>query len=85
DRYGIAFSSVDLMENYPMNAVWPAPLVRAMTVFPDHTYAVMDAFAGRHTNPRKPARDVVHGLPEDFYFWGFDIIWDMEPVYPGKE
>jgi len=43
---------------------------------------MIDHYGGRHTNPFYPAVDVVNGLPADFYFPGWDIIWDVEIVPP---
>ena len=48
--------------------------MRSFVRFPDETTVLMDAWGGRHTNPYYPARDVVNGLPLDFYFPGWDII-----------
>ena len=85
DGYGLSYSSKEIIESYPLQSVWSwAPLVRSMVLFPNHTNVVMDAWGGRHTNPRKPAKDVVKGLPGDFYFPGFDIIWDLELI-PAKK
>ena len=79
DGYGLMYSSKESIESYPLQSIWSwNPLVRSIVSFPDHTNVVMDAWGGRHTNPRKPATDVVKGLPGDFYFPGFDIIWDLE-------
>lgn len=81
DGYGLTYSNKESIESYPMQSAWHwAPLVRSMVLFRNHTDVIMDAWGGRHTNPRKPAANVVNGLPSDFYFPGFDIIWDLELI-----
>ena len=81
DGFGLTYSNKESIESYPLQLAWHwAPLVRSMVLFPNHTNVVMDAWGGRHTNPRKPAANVVNGLPGDFYFPGFDIIWDLELI-----
>ena len=57
-----------------------SPVMRSFVRFPDDTTVMLDLFGGRHTNFYYPAKDVVHGLPGDFYFPGWDIIWDLELV-----
>lgn len=57
-----------------------SPVMRSFVRFPDDTTVMLDLFGGRHTNPFYPAKDVVNGLPADFYFPGWDIIWDLELV-----
>lgn len=58
------------------------PTMRGFVRFPDETTVMIDHYGGRHTNPFYPAVDVVNGLPADFYFPGWDIIWDVEIVPP---
>ncbi|HPA47930.1 MAG TPA: hypothetical protein PK395_19350, partial [bacterium] len=74
-------SSRPFLYEIPLNNLWDwPPLFRGIVVFPDDTSVVLDAFGGRHTNPFRPAQDVVNGLPLNFYFPGFDIVWDLEVV-----
>lgn len=56
------------------------PIMRGMVRFPDDTKVMIDHFAGRHTNPFHPAWDKAAGLPNGFYFPGYDIIWDIEVI-----
>ncbi|MFH1743646.1 MAG: WD40 repeat domain-containing protein [bacterium] len=81
DAYSLLHTSARFIYEIPLNDVggWP-PLFRGIVLFPDDTLVLIDAFGGRHTNPLRPARDVVDGLSPSFYFPGFDIIWDVEVV-----
>lgn len=54
--------------------------MRGFVRFPDETTVMIDHYGGRHTNLFHPAVDVVKGLPTDFYFPGWEIIWDVEVV-----
>ncbi|MFB3787565.1 MAG: hypothetical protein ACE15F_14485 [bacterium] len=56
------------------------PTMRGFVRFPDETTVMIDYYGGRHTNPFYPAVDVVKGLSADFYFPGWEIIWDVEAV-----
>ena len=57
-----------------------APIMRGFVRYPNETTAMIDLFGGRHTNPYYPAANVIGGLPENFYFPGWDIIWDVELI-----
>ncbi len=81
DGYGAIHFSHRRLYDYPLEAPFDSnPLARGMVRFPDETTVIIDGFGGRHTNPFWPAVDVVDGLSPEFYFWGFDIIWDIETV-----
>ena len=49
--------------------------------FADETTVLIDLWGGRHTNSYHPAANVLDGLSPDFYFPGWDIAWDIEPIY----
>ncbi len=81
DGYGIMYSTHRSEHDFPLSASFHSnPVARGMVRFPDETTVLIDAFGGRHTNPFYPAVDVINGLPPEFYFYGFDIIWDVETV-----
>ncbi len=81
DAYGYLHSSQWTGYDLPLSVPYHQNLIaRGMVRFPDETTVLIDGFGGRHTNPFYPAVDVVDGLPPEFYFWGFDIIWDIETV-----
>jgi WD40 repeat protein len=54
--------------------------MRGFIRFPDDRTVMLDFYGGRHTNSFYPANDVINGLPEGFYFPGWEIIWDVEVV-----
>lgn len=54
--------------------------MRGFVRFGDDRTVMIDFFGGRHTHPYYPAVDVLKGLPSDFYFPGWDIVWDIETV-----
>ena len=82
DVYGTIYRSdntmTDTIRFAPPYAI--SPVMRSFVRFPDETTVMLDLFGGRHTNPYYPAKDIVNGLPGDFYFPGWDIIWDLELV-----
>ena len=57
-----------------------SPIMRSFVRFPDEITVMLDLSGGRHTNQYFPANDVVKGLSPDFYFPGWDIVWDMEVI-----
>lgn len=59
---------------------WNSPIMRGFVRFPDETTVMLDYYGGRHTNKYFPAQDVLNGLPGDFYFPSWDILWDLEVV-----
>lgn len=80
DSFGLLHSNSRKQVGLPQGVSWTAPLVRGISLFPNQSAVVLDAYAGRHTNPNHPAVDIIQGLPSGFYFPGFDIIWDCEVV-----
>jgi len=81
DIFGYLYSSHKNRFDLPLLAPWYWwPKIQAIVRFPDDTSVLIDANGGRYTNPFYPAKDVMNGLPPDFYFPGFDIIWDAEVV-----
>lgn len=63
----------------PLGRKWDdLPVIRGMVRFPDESTVLIDAFGGRHTSPYYPAKNIVDGLPDDFYFPNWEIIWDVE-------
>ena len=80
DAFGLLHSNRSPVEHV-IGVPWPGgDTSRGFVNFPDGTRVMIDAFGGRHTNPYRPTRDVVDGLPSWFYFPGLDIIWDIEVV-----
>ena len=82
DSYGTLYfsknSAIDIIRfTFPLLI---SPIMRNFVRFPDDTTVMLDLFGGRHTNPYYPAHDVIKGLSTDFYFPGWDIVWDMEVV-----
>ncbi|MBI1388650.1 MAG: hypothetical protein GC154_09405 [bacterium] len=65
----------------PVNRTLTAPVYSAFTRFADETTVLSDYFGGRHTNSLYPAENVLNGLSPDFYFPGWKILWDIEPIY----
>ncbi|NPU96755.1 MAG: hypothetical protein HPY51_06025 [Candidatus Omnitrophica bacterium] len=43
-------------------------------------FGTIDDPVSGHTNPFHPAVNVVKGLPADFYFPGWEIIWNVKVV-----
>jgi hypothetical protein len=54
--------------------------MRSFVRLPDSSTVMLDHSGGRHTNPYHPTHNKAEGFPNDFYFPGWDIIWDMELV-----
>lgn len=77
DRGNVYFSHQQWQE-LPVNQ--EQSHIKAMTRFPNETSVLIDGFGGIFTNPKFPAHDVIDGLPENLYFHGFDIIWDVEAI-----
>ena len=69
DVYGTIYRSdntmTDTIRFAPPYAI--SPVMRSFVRFPDETTVMLDLFGGRHTNPYYPAKDIVNGLPGDFY------------------
>ncbi|MEW6237334.1 MAG: hypothetical protein AB1656_23735 [Candidatus Omnitrophota bacterium] len=81
DSFGYIYSSQRGGYDLPLLIPWFwDPKIRAFVRFPDETTVVTDGYGGRYTNPYHPAMDLLNGLPPNFYFSGFDIIWDIEVV-----
>ncbi len=81
DAFGFLHSTHWPIYDFPLGISFvPNPMARGMVRFPDETTVLINAYGGRHTNPFYPAADVINGLPPEFYFYGFDIIWDVETV-----
>ncbi len=62
------------------NMYYANKIIRSFVRFPDDRTVMIDVFGGRHSNIYYPANDVINGLPEGFYFPGWEIIWDVEIV-----
>ena len=82
DTYGTLYSSknstIDIIRFTHPYLI--SSIMRNFVRFPDETTVMLDLFGGRHTNQYFPANDVVKGLSTDFYFFGWDIVWDMEVI-----
>ena len=81
DAYGLLHRSDQPMYDAPLNNLmeW-LPLARSIVRFRDDTSVILDGYGGIHTNPFHRARNRVDNLSPDFYFPGWDIIWDVEIV-----
>ncbi len=77
DQFGLLHHSRGESEE-SLGASFGSPLAKAAVRFEDETMVLLDGYGGRFTNPSKPARNIVEGLPDGFYFPGFDIMWDLE-------
>lgn len=80
DRFGALHSSEESKVQLPIGDVFQVPVVKSVVRFSNGESLLLDAFGGRHTDSNHPARISVEGLPNDFYFPGWDIIWDLEVV-----
>lgn len=85
DKYGTlfmgAYPHIDMIRfDHPYLI---SPIMRSFVRFDDDTTVMMDGCGGRHTNPFYPAKNLVEGLPYDFYF-PWEIIWDLEVLPASK-
>ncbi|MEW6238023.1 MAG: WD40 repeat domain-containing protein [Candidatus Omnitrophota bacterium] len=81
DGFGFVHPTSKYLAQIPLGAIWEqTPLLRGMAAFPGSRFVLIDAYGGRHTNPSLPVSDAANGLPQDFYFPNFDIIWDIEAI-----
>lgn len=64
-----------------VNRLVPVNYISSFVRFADETTVMIDLWGGRHTNFYYPAANVLDGLSPDFYFPGWDIAWDIEPIY----
>ena len=82
DSYGTLYfskdSTIDIIRYTHPYLI--SPIMRSFVRFPDETTVMLDLSGGRHTNQYFPANDVVKGLSPDFYFPGWDIVWDLEVI-----
>lgn len=85
DQWGILHFSKNQMSDIPLHApmIW-IPIAKGFVRFPDQRTVIIDGYGGRHTNPFYPARNLLDGFPADFYFPGWDIIWDVELISSGQ-
>ena len=80
DAYGAIHKSASHRSELPMGILWNWPLVRSFIKSPDGRYALLDAWGGRFTNTNHPMTNFLNAFPYEFYFPGFDIIWDVELI-----
>ncbi len=78
DRFGIIHHSSGEYDTPLSGASEFMPVAKSIVRFEDETMVMLDGYGGRYTKPSNPAQDLVDGLPEGFYFPGFDILWDLE-------
>jgi len=57
-----------------------SPIMQSFVRFRNDTTVMIDHSGGIHTNPFHPAENRVDGLPQGFYFPGWEIIWDFEVI-----
>ncbi len=82
DAFGLLHDNQSHLGRLPLGSPLIWDVLRGISFDIHARSVVIDAFGGRHTNYKFPAADVIHGLGSDFYFPGFDIIWDVERLEP---
>ena len=81
DGFGVLHSSRRPVHEFPLIDEWTsAPNLRSIVRFDGNRSVLLDAYGGRHTSPQRPAHNLVDGLPEGFYFPGWEILWDVEVI-----
>lgn len=81
DAYGALYDSRDHSVSVAAGAYWrDAWFARALAVFPDDVKLMVDSMGGRHYREGQSPLSRLYPIPDDLYFWGWEIVWDFEIV-----
>ncbi len=81
DAYGAKFDTRDYSVSVAAGSYWAQRwFARDLLVLPDGSRLMLDSFAGRHSDANSTIWDRIKPIPPEFYFPGWEIIWDIETL-----